>query len=799
MTLKITNVANEIPRFCKDWLTRSKCQPAPIATTPKGQAAYLRQGGSTFYSRLPKVRHKLRFCAACCKRYTISAKYFSLRGGTHSPRLEDRHSEKVYSFEKVAINPGSVGDRWETFRKLLINKSVCGNPGSRASSRAILRRSSDVCKNLALLWVDLHFRGSICTFVGLDPGTGAAIIRVLTILVIGVGTTHPRALRELERPLRFGGRTSLREETFGAVIRVLVADDTRIHTQLLADVLRRDGALEVISSDPAGLIERADLSNINVLLLSSNLGEQTGRGLEVLREVRASHPNVRGVILLDSSKPETILEAFRAGARGVFSKQESVEILTKCVRRVHEGQIWADSQQIRLVVQALASSHRPSAVSAQGVNLLSKREMEVIDSVAQGLTNREIAERLGLSQHTVKNYLFRIFDKLGVSSRVELLFMTLSGGGQPQPVGTCFWKNCTDQSLQNEAMLAECQRSAEQNEPIAQLVVAESHRARRADPKHLMEAYKWYLIASEQISQTCKSVGEMMTMEQLLQAEQMAATWLHKAKKQVCSVDAEVSSVGASETRRLVVNAYPGSEPRGVETVRQGSHLVGRGSSNHSFTHAEDAAVFDPRHNGSALPPLTGKAEMNHGHAAQFFSDDASFLTGFTNFIEAGLKAGKAVIAIATESHQKSLLQRLQGQGLGLGAAIEQGSYIPLDAVEMLSSFMVNDLLDPVRFLKVAGDLVAAAAKGPKGEHRRVAACGECAPILWALGNADAATQLEHLWEKIAQTCDVDILCGYVLKNVQLEQEGHIYQRICANHSTVCFRPPAVGGAEVDH
>ena len=99
---------------------------------------------------------------------------------------------------------------------------------------------------------------------------------------------------------------------------------------------------------------------------------------------------------------------------------------SKCLRRVHEGQIWANSEQMGLLAQAFASSDTVHAVDARGMNLLSKRETEIVRSVAEGLTNREIAERLGLSPHTIKNSLFRISDKLGVSNRVELLFMTIS-------------------------------------------------------------------------------------------------------------------------------------------------------------------------------------------------------------------------------------------------------------------------------------------------------------------------------------------------------------------------------------
>jgi len=315
-------------------------------------------------------------------------------------------------------------------------------------------------------------------------------------------------------------------------IRVLVADNTRIHTQLLADALKRDGALHVTSSDSdsEGLIETAKLHRIDVLVISSNLDEQPQRGCEVLRELRAARPEMRAVMLLDSSKPEVVLNALRAGARGVFSRHESVETLCKCVRSVYQGQIWANSGQMALAMEALASSPTVRAVGANGLNLLSKREMEVVRSLAEGLTNREIAERLGLSQHTIKNYLFRVFDKLGVSSRVELLFMTLSQDSNSPSLFQYFLKNSTG-NLDDDAALAECQKAAEQGVPVAQLALAQLYRARKASPEDVVHAYMWYLIADEQIARTKKGLDEIMTMEQRLEAEERAADWLRRTMK----------------------------------------------------------------------------------------------------------------------------------------------------------------------------------------------------------------------------------------------------------------------------
>src|SRR5277367_361891 len=322
-------------------------------------------------------------------------------------------------------------------------------------------------------------------------------------------------------------------------IRVLVADNTRIHTQLLADALKRDRGLDVLSadSDSHALIATAAAHKADVLVISSNLDEESHRAFEVVRELRASHPQIRAVMLLDSSKREFILNAFRAGARGIFSRHESVDSLCKCVRSVQEGQIWASSLQMSFAVEALAASPTVRAVDANGLNLLSKRETEVVHSLAEGLTNREIAERLGLSQHTIKNYLFKVFDKLGVSSRMELLCLTLTQPAEQAaaiPGGMIGGTNSLERADGSD--LAAQERAAEQGAPHAQMALAQMYSQGKQVEKNPVAAYTWYLAAEQTmvemkdvISHAKRKLAESLTTEEILEAQQKAAARLKKS------------------------------------------------------------------------------------------------------------------------------------------------------------------------------------------------------------------------------------------------------------------------------
>jgi len=204
-----------------------------------------------------------------------------------------------------------------------------------------------------------------------------------------------------------------------------------------------------------------------------------------------------------------------------------------------------------------------------------------------------------------------------------------------------------------------------------------------------------------------------------------------------------------------------------VDAVLRGKRFVSSSFKGHGFT---DTSV----------------EKAPHRHEVQFYSDDAVFLDTFARFIAVALKSGDAVVAVITDSHRDGLALRLKSQGLDVDAATQQGRYIQLDVAKTLLKFTVNDMPDSARFFEVVAGLIEAAAKGATtGQHPRIVACGECSPLLWAKGKADAAIRLEQLWDEVGKIFGVDILCGYALSSFHGEEDEHVFRSICAAHSAV--------------
>jgi DNA-binding NarL/FixJ family response regulator len=225
--------------------------------------------------------------------------------------------------------------------------------------------------------------------------------------------------------------------------------------------------------------------------------------------------------------------------------------------------------------------------------------------------------------------------------------------------------------------------------------------------------------------------------------------------------------------------------PAAVRALLRGERFVGSRFAGHSFSGTSDAGGSEGIRSDSVSASFQHAMEIAHRHEAGFYSDDRYLLDDLTEFIRAALMVGNAAIIIATESHRNGLLQRLRACGSGVGAAIQQGRYISLDAADALSAFMLNGMPDPVRFLKLVGNLIVPAAEASKGEQPRVAVFGECVDLLWAQGNAEAAIQLEKFWNQLAKVHEVEILCGYSVGGVQGGMDSHTFLRICTEHSAV--------------
>ncbi len=201
-------------------------------------------------------------------------------------------------------------------------------------------------------------------------------------------------------------------------IRIFIVDDHAIFRESLIAVLNLQKDFEIVGQ--AGTVSEArsliGKSKPNILLLDLRLPGQSG--LDLLPELPNLSPDCKTIAVTGMEVEKDVVEAMRYGSRGFLVKQCATDLFLKCIRKVHDGEIWLNGKLTEAVLTAFGS--QPAGSQINGKSELSRREMEVIQLVVQGYKNRDIAQRLFISEKTVKNHLSAIFNKLGVGDRLEL-------------------------------------------------------------------------------------------------------------------------------------------------------------------------------------------------------------------------------------------------------------------------------------------------------------------------------------------------------------------------------------------
>jgi two-component system, NarL family, nitrate/nitrite response regulator NarL len=218
------------------------------------------------------------------------------------------------------------------------------------------------------------------------------------------------------------------------MIKILIADDHAIFRDALRRLLDSDDEITIVGEarNGAECIKKLGELKPDILLLDIRMPDKNG--LAVLEEVNFDTLPTRVIVLTAAEDDRDVVRAMRLGARGVVLKGSAVDVLVKSIHRVHAGEIWLDSQMTAEVIKAFRMS--PESGARGGKPLLSDREMEVVQLVAQGFHNKEIGKNLFISEQTVKNHLHNIFDKLGVSDRLELALYAIHHRLSDEPNGT---------------------------------------------------------------------------------------------------------------------------------------------------------------------------------------------------------------------------------------------------------------------------------------------------------------------------------------------------------------------------
>src|SRR5690242_345922 len=209
-------------------------------------------------------------------------------------------------------------------------------------------------------------------------------------------------------------------------IRIVVADDHPIFRDGLCRLLALEEDFEVVAqaSDGRQVLEILQQVEPDILLLDLKMPGLDG--LATLQRLQAARNKTRVIVLTASDDKNEFVQAMKLGTSGIVLKQTATDLLIKSIRKVHAGEIWLDSHTTAAVIRQFVSAdevpppQQAAAPRERERSPLSQREREIVALVAQGFKNKEMAEKMFISEQTVKNHLHNIFDKLGVSDRLEL-------------------------------------------------------------------------------------------------------------------------------------------------------------------------------------------------------------------------------------------------------------------------------------------------------------------------------------------------------------------------------------------